>query len=403
MCPISVELDQQRRYHTVDGAGQDSELNVEAILSKAAYPRRLFAGLDDLRMEDLERSLRTSQIITLGLRLTNVCNYDCIYCGTADKRGRDTPYVMTTAEYKDIIDQAADLGARSVIFGANGEPLMTKGLLEIFEHVHARNMVPITFSNISVIGHDKFCEKLHGMSGEEFLRRLDAAGTSLIISVESLRPDAYNHIMGVESHRYFETAVERIRESSMAEPRTWEGRPLCRIAVSCVVMPINYQDRFAMVEFAHSLNGLAILKPPSLHGSAAVNRDQMFTPEEVLKIRPEVAAMSDKQATLQILTLACASWTLSFSIDNEGHFMSCMTEEVNPFGTGMTTRNTRLADVVRRRTELVKLGNTICPVKDKYYQRDIVTHARDSVAVEETAAIIPANRLIRTSAAPDER
>lgn len=93
----------------------------------------------------------------------------------------------------------------------------------------------------------------------------------------------------------------------------------------------------------------------------------MFAPEEARRVRPEAEAISDKQATLQILTLACGSWTLSVSIDNEGRYMSCMTEEVNPFGEEQNIRTLPLRDVLGRRAELAKLGQTICPVKDKFY------------------------------------
>jgi MoaA/NifB/PqqE/SkfB family radical SAM enzyme len=367
--PISIDLDATRQYRRNKAASSNKELDIAAILGKATYPQRLMAGLDNISMQELESHLRDSRIVTLGLRLTNVCNYDCIYCGTAENRGSDTPSVLTTAEYKDLIQQAADLGARSIIFGANGEPTLTKDVLEILEFTGSLGLTPIIFSNISVMGNDALCQRRHGVDGEEFAQRLDKAGTTLIISVESLIEERYDHIMGVKAFEYFEKAVERIRKTSLPAERFFEGRPLCRVAVSAVMMPINYDERFKLIEFAHSLNGVAILKPPSLHGSAAANKDQMFTPEEVVRIRPEVEKISDKQATLQILTLACASWTLSFSVNNEGNFMACMTEEVNPFGHGANVRTKRLADLIEMRNEMVKLRNTICPVKDKFYKR----------------------------------
>lgn len=370
--PIVVSLNSKREYIPVAADNCSSEFDVKSILSRAEYPRRLFKGLDDIPLPTLEKYLRESKIVNLGLRLTNVCNYDCIYCGTADNRGKDSDGVLSTSEYKDLISQAAEIGVRTIIFGANGEPTLTKNVLDILEHTGRLGMTPIIFSNVSVMGNDILCERRHGMNGEEFAKRLDAAGTSLIISVESLQRDRYDHIMGVKSFEYFEKAIDRIRnKTTLAAPLLYEGRPLARLAVSAVMMPINYDERFALRDFAHSLNGLAILKPPSLHGSAAVNSEQMFDVETVKHIRPEVESLSDKQATLQILTLACASWTLGLNISNEGRFMACMTEEINPFGQERTTRNTRLQELLDRRNELVKLRNTICPVKDKFYERTV--------------------------------
>lgn len=369
--PITIELDRARHYQrVVTGDAENAQIDIDRILSRAAYPRRLFRGLDDVSLDTLKAHLMGARPITVGLRLTNTCNYDCIYCGTAEKRGKDGAGVLTKDEYKDILSQAAEVGVRSAIFGANGEPLLTYGLPEILEHAASLGIVPIIFSNTSVLGNDVLCQRRHGIDGRQLLKVIDESGTSLIISAESLQRERYNRIMAVDAFDYFEEAIRRIRcESSLPEPAVFDGRPLCRLALSAVMMPINYDERFDLVEFIHGLNGVAILKPPSLHGSAATNREMMFTPDEVKRIRPELEAMSDKQATLQILTLACASWTLSFSIDNEGRFMSCMTEEVNPFGPEVTTRNTRISEVLGRRYELVKLGNTICPVKDKFYER----------------------------------
>ena len=342
---------------------------VKDILDRVRYPRRLLVGLDDIAMSTLETYLRGTRVFILGLRLTNVCNYDCVYCGTAERRGRDNSNTLTTSEYIDLIHQAAALGVHTILFGANGEPLMTKDLLQIVGCVAEHGMVPLIFTNASLVGNDALCARYHGISGRELLRRLDEAGTSLMISGESLDRERYNRIMRVDGYDHFRTAIERIRnESSFPERRTYEGRPLCRLGFSILMMPENYDERHALLEFVHDLNALAILKLPSLHGAAKVNMDRMFTVDRAREIRAELEDLSDKQATLQILTLGCASWTLGMSIDNEGRFMACMSEEINPFEAHQNARNTRLADLIYRRIELLKLRNTICPVKDKFYR-----------------------------------
>jgi MoaA/NifB/PqqE/SkfB family radical SAM enzyme len=375
---IQMNLDSVHQYRRELLPGEFSrEAYVRAILDRVRYPRRLLVGLDDISLPALEQYLKGTQLFILGLRLTNVCNYDCVYCGTAERRGRNSGRVLKTDEYIDLIVQASELGVHTILFGANGEPLMTRDLLKIIECVSERKMVPLIFTNASLLGNDLLCERLHGVSGLEMLQHLDAAGASLMISCESLQRERYNKIMRVNGYDPFMNAIARIRtESSLTEPRTFEGRPLCRIGFSILMMPENYDERHALVDFVHELNGLAILKLPSLHGAAKVNINQMFSVEQGLKIKGELESLSDKQATLQILTLACASWTLGMSIDNEGNFMACMTEEINPFESGQNARSTRLAALLGRRVELVKLRGTVCPVKDKFYRpRETVQEA----------------------------
>lgn len=344
-----------------------SEFSYESIVKNIKYPKRIFKGLDDIDLSSFRQYIEGDRIFALGIRLTNTCNYKCIYCGTAEKRGADTEQTLTTDRYLDLIDQAAEIGVSSVIFGANGEPLLTRDIVQILGRVHYHKMTPIIFTNASVFGNDKLCEKCHGISGAELLHQLDEMGVSLIISCETIRKEKYNKIVGVEGYEYFEKAIERIRNSGFVAYQEFLGKPLCRIALSTVIMPVNYEDRYEMMGFAHSLNGLIIMKVPSLHGAAKENIDKMFPIEEANIIKKELEQLSDKQATLQILNLACVSWTLGISISNEGNYMTCMTDEKNPYAEGVTAGTTRLKDLIGRRKELLKLRSTVCPVKDKYY------------------------------------
>jgi len=344
-----------------------SNFNYESLIKNIKYPKRILKGLDDIDLSSLKEYIDGDKIFALGLRLTNICNYKCVYCGTAERRGSDTQKVLAVDEYMDLIDQANEIGISTVFFGANGEPLLTKNIIEIVERVNSHKMTPVIFTNASLIGNDELCKKYHGITGIELLNRLDAANTSLIISCESIRKEKYNEIVRNEGYEYFTKALERIRESNFVEYKEFNGRPLCRIALSTVMMPVNYQERYEMLGFAHSLNGLIIMKVPSLHGSAKDNIDKMFPIDEANKIKVELGQLSDKQATLQILNLACVSWTLGISINNEGGFMTCMTEENSPYDLGINARNTKLKDLIGKRKELLKLSSTVCPVKDNYY------------------------------------
>ena len=340
---------------------------IDEIIKKVDYPKMLLKGLDDIDVSELGNYLSGEKVFALGIRLTNVCNYSCVYCGTLEKRGTQPENALTTEEYLDIIDQAADIGVSTIVLGGNGEPTLTKDIDKILKRIAFHHITPIIFSNIYIFGNDELCKKVHGTTGKELLDVFDQCGTSIIISCETTIPECYNKIVGGNHFEEFDRAIERIRKTRLAEYNEFNGHPLCRLAISSVVMPINYKDRFDMLNFAHSLNALIILKVPSLHGAAAKNIDLMFDVQNGKNIQKELSNISDKQATLQILNLACVAWTLGISISVDGNFMTCMTDESNPYGESTNVRNTKIKSLLGKRKELLKLRNTVCPVKDKYY------------------------------------
>lgn len=339
---------------------------IDEIVKNTRYPKRLLKGLDDI--DGVRDYLMNNKLFSLNLRLTDMCNYRCIYCGTEDNRCRKCERELSTDEYIDLIHQAAELGAKSVVLGGNGEPTFTKNVSLILQEIHKLDMVPIMFTNAYIFGNDELCMKLHGVSGEEFLRLVDESDTSLIISCETTEPEKYNKIVGLDNaYESFSKSIERIKKTRYVDEMTYNDLPLCRIAISAVCMPINYEERFVMADFAHSINGLLVMKLPSLHGAAGRNRDKMFQLEDAREIKAELERVSDKNATLQVLNLACVAWTLGISISNDGNYMACMTNESNPYGENVNIRNTKIKDLLGKREELIMLKSTVCPVKDFYY------------------------------------
>lgn len=339
---------------------------ITEIMKNVKYPPRLLKGLDDI--ENLQEYLKNNKVYSFNLRLTNDCNYNCVYCGTSKKRGTHCTGELNTNEYIQLIEEAKKIGARTVILGGNGEPTLTKNLQYILKKIHELEMIPILFTNAYIFGDDKLCQKIHSMSGVDFLNIIDETDTSLIISCETTNEDLYNEIVGKKNaYKVFMRSIDRIKNTKLVHKLEYKGCTLCRIAISAVCMPSNYNNRYDLADFAHSLNGLLVMKLPSLHGAAKDNIQKMFDKSDYSSVSKEINKITDKKATLQIMNLACVAWTLGISVSNLGEYMICMTNEDNPYGEGVNVRNTSLSELIGRRQELQKLKSTICPVKDIYY------------------------------------
>jgi MoaA/NifB/PqqE/SkfB family radical SAM enzyme len=92
------------------------------------------------------------QLGQLDIELTERCNNDCIHCcinlpaNDADARARE----MTTAQVKDILQQAADLGCLQVRF-TGGEPLLRPDFEELYLLARRLGIKVLVFTNARLI------------------------------------------------------------------------------------------------------------------------------------------------------------------------------------------------------------------------------------------------------------
>ncbi len=338
------------------------------LIKNAKYPNKLLKGIDDITLKEVKEFSNGEKLYALCLRLENICNYNCIYCGTYENRCKDN--IMPIKEYLRIINEAANLGAKTVVLGGNGEPTMTVGLLEILELINNKKMTAVMFTNMSIFGNDDLCIQIHGIDGKALLQKIDNLNVSLIISCESIREEKYNQIVGSKSYQYFIKGIERLKKTNFVKYQEYQNKQLCRLALSSVIMPINYEDRYELLGFIHSLNGLLIAKVPSLHGAAKENIDMMYDVETAKKIKEELKHLSDKQATLQIFNLACIAWTMCICVNYNGNFMTCMTEENNPYKDYSNISDVNLSELLKKKRELLNITGAICPVKEKWYGKN---------------------------------
>ena len=69
--------------------------------------------------------------------ITDGCNLRCPYCYASSEK--PLPGELSTAESLDLVDQAAEMGATTMIF-TGGEPMLRKDLFQIVEHALSRGL-----------------------------------------------------------------------------------------------------------------------------------------------------------------------------------------------------------------------------------------------------------------------
>lgn len=98
--------------------------------------------------EDIQAARRQGRLLSCDIELTKRCNLRCIYC-YADG-GEAAKGELTVDEIRRVIDEAKELGARTVNF-TGGEPLMHKKFFTLAEHARDAGLQILLYTNGTLI------------------------------------------------------------------------------------------------------------------------------------------------------------------------------------------------------------------------------------------------------------
>jgi radical SAM protein with 4Fe4S-binding SPASM domain len=102
-------------------------------------------------LEDIEETARRSGLLSIEIEFSRRCNFRCPYCYVP--RQPDLSQELTRSEIKDVILQAASLGARKIII-LGGEPTIYPHLLEMIAFIRDHGLDVEMFTNGSGISAD---------------------------------------------------------------------------------------------------------------------------------------------------------------------------------------------------------------------------------------------------------
>jgi len=117
----------------------------------------------------------------LVISLTYHCNHRCNYC--CNSSAEKLPDELSGKQWLEVIDQAAELGVKSITF-SGGEPLLHESFLEIIKHTSSQGIYPIISTNGTLIT-EKLAEQL-AKAGADFIH----------LSMSALDEKVYDQIVG---------------------------------------------------------------------------------------------------------------------------------------------------------------------------------------------------------------
>jgi len=170
-------------------------------------------------------------------QVTRMCNLKCLYCRVwrEDSHGQKE---LTIDEIKILSENLKKVGVKSIVI-TGGEPLLRGDLIEI----------------INIFSRQGFIVRLQTngyLLNETFLEQAFSGGLDdIYISLDSLRPDVFLKINGIQSEVIFRRIVENIKIAAKLARKYNAG-----VFLTTVLQPANIEEVEDLVDFADKNNCL---------------------------------------------------------------------------------------------------------------------------------------------------
>ena len=353
------------------------------------------------------------------LHVTHRCGRACRHCYDGAASGDDE---LTTAEWRDAIDQCAALGARSFVF-IGGDPLVRDDFVELIDHLTGAHEARVRFFFNSLID-------------EELADALSRAGRGLLTPLASVDgPRAVNDALrGAGSHDDVMASIAALLAVGL-EP----------VANTVLVRPaLPGLTQLARELRAAGLSRLHLILPHqrgmSRDGSGAdaaelvpTGEEMLAAVRELLAVAAEIGLTVDNLSSWRRRTGArndlCAAGCRDLSIDPAGRVHACVITAGDPVFVAGSLREQPLEEIWRTSSSLRLLRAArardraeclACPVADAcggecWVQAHYAARARGEAAgyaapfpycglvrplLEELAAEASAHQTGRGAAAP---
>lgn len=94
--------------------------------------------------EEIEAASKAGRLLSMEIEFNSVCNFRCLYCYAANQS--NSAAELGVEEFRDVILQARDLGARKIII-LGGEPMLYPHLLDMIRFIRDLGMEIEMFTN----------------------------------------------------------------------------------------------------------------------------------------------------------------------------------------------------------------------------------------------------------------
>ncbi|MBI5347507.1 MAG: radical SAM protein [Candidatus Aenigmarchaeota archaeon] len=275
--------------------------------------------------KELNFARKNNVPLTLDLAIPSGCLNNCSFCGY---RNTQTGEGLTLKEIMDIIDQFKNLGGKSIKILGEGEPLLNKDILKIFEHMYRNGIKPVLFTCGDIIGDEKLAKNVHDMNGKEIVDKLVQFNVTVMLKKKKKNQDEISCRKGYSKLR--DRALKLLKEAGLNKFYP------THLGFGIVILKKNYREIPNNYEMAIKENIYPLLCPLMPIGRVKGKRwrDRIgIDPQQLIELASKLYIISYKYG-IDFVEPAdfpggkpCDISRAGFYIGDTGHIYLCESEE----------------------------------------------------------------------------
>ena len=229
---------------------------------------------------------------------SNFCPWNCEFCFTEDPANaegakRRLKHEMSLEDRLLLIDQAADLGARSINFIGAGEPTIDPDFFALLQKMQSREITPIVYS-----------EGALKLTDRTFVKQLFALGATVVLKVNTLQDEAYqNAVVDGPAGRKTARQQNYYQDRNRAlELLTEEGFNACnptRLAFDTIICKENAEEILSIHRYARRNNIFVLFVNYLPSGRSTQIMHNAISREEQFAIFEQIAEIDRTEFNIQ--------------------------------------------------------------------------------------------------------
>jgi len=212
-----------------------------------------------------------SQLLSIRIETSLICNLRCTYCYNRSGKALDSQ--ITFEELIDVINQAKDLKAESVVIIGGGEPTIYPQFKDLVRHIYSLGMIAVIFTNAQTMT-------------KELSTFLFDHKVSVIFKLDSLNEETQNSMAGAKNaHKKIMAGLNNLTKSGYA--KNSEGQDL-KLGAAFVVNNLNMHEVPDIWRFCRDRGIFPNLEMMIPSGNGEDIQDKLLTPAQWKKLKLEL-------------------------------------------------------------------------------------------------------------------
>ena len=262
----------------------------------------------EFSQEEIEEAVKAGRLLSMEIEFNQVCNLRCIYCYALDNPGDRNE--LTVDEFKDVIRQAGEMGARKIII-LGGEPLLYPHLMEMIAYIRDLGMEIELFTNGTKVTR-------------EMAQAFYEHDVRVVLKMNTFDESLQDTLAGRKgSYRLMQEALANLKEAGYPS----ETHPL---GVSSIICQQNIDELPTMWEWLRDQNILPYFEMMTPQGGAKRHNMLEIDTRQVEEFFHRIAEIDRTkyghvwEPKPPLVGGECLRHQFSCAVNSEGYVQSCV-------------------------------------------------------------------------------